>query len=202
MNNYKKDEMLKKLENDLDYHLCCLEAWEKVKRNRKKDGADFAIISKNFENAKYDCASYSDMNHPEISVFFRTNKTGYREDSLICYIYMDQLQKDDPRREENTTQENGFTRKTILFSPDEIMERIEKRKEYHKNKIKELKKQIKNLDSVFLYCDKEFYNMMEKINKKAGLETRHLLQDYFSGIMYQICLEKFENPYKNKKGEK
>jgi prefoldin subunit 5 len=72
------EDARERLTKRLDYYTSRLEAWEKVARVCKKDGKDFAILSKNFEN----CTFKTEYNSNYVVVYLHTNSEGYTRDEI------------------------------------------------------------------------------------------------------------------------
>lgn len=72
------EDAKKALEKRLSYYTARVEAWEKVERVRKKDGGDFATLSKNFTNCKFITKYGTD----EIDVYFYSPFEGHNWDWL------------------------------------------------------------------------------------------------------------------------
>lgn len=127
------------------------ELWEKVEICKKKDGTDFAVISKSFKNASYEVAGYRDAFHPEIVVRGRNNANGgsWEEYSLFAFIYTDSLADDDERKSKEV-KEASFMRGTYLLSPDEIKNVIFTRIVNLSSIIREYEKELEIADKA--YC--------------------------------------------------
>jgi hypothetical protein len=70
-----------RMQDGIDYYNERITAWGQVHRLRKKDGGDFAVLSKNFDN----CRFYHEYGCNKLSVTFKSKKHGYETD----YIYLD-----------------------------------------------------------------------------------------------------------------
>lgn len=75
--NEAKEKMIK----SCNYYKCRIEAWKKVARAKTKSGADFKILSKNFNNCSF-CERYGS---DRIEVCFK-NELGYytTDDITLC----------------------------------------------------------------------------------------------------------------------
>lgn len=72
------EDAKQRLEKRLSYYTARVEAWEKVERVSKKDGGDFAIISKNFAN----CTFKTEYSSNYIVVNFKSKFEGYASDEV------------------------------------------------------------------------------------------------------------------------
>ena len=75
---YNVDDAKERLTRRLDYYTARIEAWEKVARVSKKDGGDFAIISKNFTN----CTFKTEYSSNYVVVHFKSKFEGYTSDEI------------------------------------------------------------------------------------------------------------------------
>lgn len=78
---YNKEDAKKRMQRSVNFYQIRIEAWENVERVTKKDGSDFAILSKNFKN----CEFLTEYGSNKIRVHFHTNENGYEHDD----IYLD-----------------------------------------------------------------------------------------------------------------
>lgn len=146
MRNY--DEVLNKLEVNREYHRCFLELLENIQIKRKKDGTHFANKNQTFINANYinnTGVVYKTNEYPELKLVGSDKKGIWQEYSIYCYIYADELPKDDERRKEPV---HGL-RQTIILTTDEIIEKIEQEKERQKEYIKQYDRQIEESGKIF-----------------------------------------------------
>lgn len=72
------EEAKTRLNERLNFYTARIEAWEKVERIHKKDGEDFAILSKSFTNCTFKTEYHSNY----LYVYFRTDKEGYTHDFI------------------------------------------------------------------------------------------------------------------------
>ena len=66
-NIYTIEDAKARMQESVNFYKYRIEAWEKVQRLHKKNGEDFAILSKNFEN----CRFYKEWSHDVLAVYFR-----------------------------------------------------------------------------------------------------------------------------------
>lgn len=113
--------------NTIDRYECMLKAWEKVTFNYKKDGGHFASLQKNFNHASVYTASYAtDPNEKRIAVYFHTNRTGYDSDELWIA-------------------ESAGNFQYRVFTVDEIIAAIERRKKQIAGYIEEYRYALDNI---------------------------------------------------------
>ncbi len=76
---YSLDDIKARIEDAIDFYKARIDAWEKVTRVHKKDGKDYAILSHNFTNCKFNSDFGWDR---KITVYFKTASEGYTDDYI------------------------------------------------------------------------------------------------------------------------
>lgn len=121
------EDLLAELQRRLNTCRYELQLWSAVKVLKKKDGSDFAVKSKSFENARWEIPNYGDDLHPELVVGGYNNcNRAYEEFKLYMYLYTDELKDDDPRKTQGRAYAS-WSRETYVLTPDEVLERIQGR---------------------------------------------------------------------------
>ena len=166
--------------------------WEGVKLLKKKDGSDFAVRSKSFENAVWGCESYSDEWHPVLKVSGRDDKVGYQNFQLYCYIYADELKKDDLRKEK-AHKAAPYIRDTYVFTNEEVMEMVANQIQNLDNRIKALEQEIKISKKMYEDCIKELKKVGAKIKSKCDSfrdsDNMTSLEYYMSSVIENKAYE-------------
>lgn len=148
MENIRKyDDIVKHLEKNRNYHKFFLELLENIQINRKKDGTHFANKNQTFVNANYTGNIDNTIKFPELKLVGRDKNGIWQEYSIYCYIFADELPKDDERRNKSLT--GGYTRDCYNLTTDEIIEKIEQEKETQKRYIEQYNKQIEESGKIF-----------------------------------------------------
>lgn len=181
--------IIKKLENRIDEHEALLEAWQNVKRLHKKDGSDFSVLSKNFENAKVEDEPYS-IYPVKIVKVWNCGKSGkYYNEEINCT----QLVRYSKRKVESSR----IIKETLLedrynLTVDEIFEDIATRIEHHKNRIEELQNQIVMAEKYYNLVQnkmQEVKTILDEVcnNKVQGknLELRYALEDVVKSYYFR-----------------
>ena len=132
---YNKNDIEKKLLRNKEYHEKALKAWESVTYNTKKNGSDFKILSKNFNNLKIEETSY---NSYRLKVYFLTELQGYCDDCI--YTTVGSLSVSDVKQYINNA----------MLS--------------HKKQIKEYEEQLGNLNFYFTIFDEEVQNIKKMLS--------------------------------------
>lgn len=141
------DEIVKTLTEDLNYHKFYLELLEKIEIKRKKDGTHYQNKNQTFVNANYTGNIDNTIKYPELRLIGRDESGNWREYSINCYLFADELPKDDDRRNKALT--GSYTRDCYNLTTDEIIEKIESEKEKQKAFIKNYENQIENSKQIF-----------------------------------------------------
>lgn len=163
MRNY--DEILKKLETNKEYHECFLELLEKIEIKRKKDGTHFQNKNQTFINANYTGNVDNTIKYPELKLVGRDKRGIWQEYSINCYLFADELPKDDERRNKALT--GGYTRDCYNLTTDEIIEKIESEKEFQKAYIKQYDEQIENSKRIFDVVSAKVQELSELIKSET-----------------------------------
>lgn len=154
-NNF--DDVIKNLEYWKDFYKNARDAWRKVEITKTKSGKEFENLSRALVNA-YKIQEYG---FDRIKIFFYGARA--RESDIIdIYGYVDELPKDDPRRE--LGERNGYWRTHYILTPDEIRAKIEQTIELYGEKVKNYETQIKKARKAF---DK-FRNAIDKAEKELA----------------------------------
>lgn len=175
------ESIVKELESRIDEHEAMLEAWQNVKRLYKKDGSDFSVLSKNFENAKVVDEPYSIYPAKIVKVWNRGKSGKYYNEEVNCT----QIVRYSKRKVESSR----IIKESLLedrynLTIDEIFEDIAAQIEYHKNRIEELHNQIAMAEKYYnLVCGKmqEVKAILNEVcnNKVQGknLDLRYALEN-------------------------
>ena len=162
------EEILKTLESDKRYHVCFLECLEKIQIKRKKDGTHYANKNQTFENATYTGDTKDTIMHPELKVSGRDIKGRWETYTINCYLFIDDMPKDDIRREKAI--EASCLKSTYILTTDEIIEKIEQEKERQRSYIANYEEQIRKSKVIF-----------EEVEKKV-----QFLKDFIKTTTYEF----------------
>lgn len=131
-----------------------LNAWKKVKHLTKKDGTEFKLISKSFENAKID---YDFSGKPVLKVCFHDYYNGYSSDEIWLYDNYNACSK------AQKYPENTYINRVHYLTPLEVMEAVNEKIKYYENVINEKKETLEKIESLYIeYTNKlkTLYNEM------------------------------------------
>ena len=182
------DKIRHNLELRLDETQLEISLWEAVEIVRKKDGTDFARRAQSFKNATWkDNAEYNIGGYfPELSVTGRGKLGGWRTFTLYMYEYVDEMRKDDPRREKANPKE-PCVRQTYTLSIAECYNRIKARIIQLRLYETALEKSLASLETVY----NKFFDAIEEAmqNLKSDCFEFRTDDNYPSTIEYQLIEE-------------
>jgi hypothetical protein len=152
------------IEKKIDYNETLLAAWEKVKRVHTKSGADFKVLSKNFTGCSFHDNQFSlhSVKEKNVTVHGLSKYSGYISD--------------DFRTHENATKDTPperIIKETCIvpyyeLNADEIENTINKRVEYYRKTVEELKKQKTLVAVALTEYKKGFAELIDKLIENAG----------------------------------
>lgn len=144
------------------HHEFAAMAWSEVEIAKKKDGGEFADISR----ALRGCKRSDSLGFEKISVYF-TAAGRYDYDEMDIYGYCDQLKDGDPRKVENSP---SWHRSHYILSAEEVREKIAKLIESHKQYAKEYADQAQKAEEAV----KAFRAAVEAAEKALEEKGTHL----------------------------
>lgn len=148
-------EAQRRLEERLNYYTARIEAWEKVERIHKKDGEDFAILSKNFTN----CKLIEKYHNQELTVYFRTDKEGYTTD----YINLGG---------------NVYTHEEPADTADKIEKRIADKIAIYNGYIETTKRGLETIDEQIKAISPELETLKKAIAEADKTDCKYILMSY------------------------
>lgn len=158
---YTKQDAREKMEKSVKYYKVRIEAWENVKRIYKKNGEPFAILSKNFENARFTTW----INSPVIEVTF-TDETGRNTTehiTLTANVYKNEPEATTPEQVQNRI--------------NELIANYKKWLEIDTAGASQIEKQI---DDIMPELDK----LAEAIKQAKETNTHYTLQNYIKNYLH------------------
>lgn len=163
----KYNEMIEKMQRYIKEYEFKIEMWEKVKRVSKKNGGDFTVFSKNFENASIEPALSVLRPDYEIVVYGRLNGNSIKDYINICPCVKNYKKAVDPARVKSETLIEPYFNMTIEEVFEAIQEQIEKYRVY----ICDLKRQIDISEKVYTEFTNAIDNAMKELKEAAGKDT-------------------------------
>lgn len=161
------NDVKKTLTDYMEDYSAKIELWKNVKRVYKKDGKEFSVLSKNFENATICNIDYSIREDKEIRVSGRINGV-YVYDSIEIYPCVDTYKHDV---DEARIIKRSFLNPYFIMTVDEIEIAIADRIEMYEGYVKDLKDQLDKADDVFMEFKIAIDKAMDKMRKEAGNNT-------------------------------
>lgn len=172
------DNILTELRKRLDTVNTKISAWEKVERNRKKDGSDFASLGKNFKNATLYDSQTSLVPEKAITVHAWSQFSGYVEDDIKNRALV--------RYEKNRQIPEGRIIKESYLEPyyyktvDEIFEDISCRIAGLKRQKEEIESDIENAEQVFNLFKARIDTALTELKLSCNSGLYYLTRDYMS----------------------
>lgn len=172
---YRDIEKIRKdFEEQISRHSAAIAAWKAVERQSKKDGSDYAVLSKNFKNAALQA------------------RVLFGNDLVVGYYVGHKYETDKVNtthsvsRGEDTTgrtliQPGGCLKPYYYLSVNEIFEEIGKQIEWHKKTIAEYEEALENLEATF--C-----KFVESVN--SAINTTRPIKP-----LYYACLDWMHKAY-------
>lgn len=137
------EKIRKDFEEQISRHSALIEAWKAVERQTKKDGSDFAILSKNFKNARLKA---SVLYGNDLEVFCRVPSSYKYETESISTVHTVEKGEDTTGRQLIT---GKWLKPYYVLSVDEIFREIEKKIAWHEGIISEYNEALNKLDETF-----------------------------------------------------
>lgn len=174
---YCKSDIARTLESYISEYESKIQLWKKVKRVYKKDGSNFKVLSKNFENAKIQNKTYSSYEDPEMIVSDWTQSAGYISDSIDLreLVKYSSLKPDEDRIIKVPYLEPYF-----FLTVDEIEKKIAATIKLYETHIEEYKKQLAICDKTYDQFKSAIDNALSDLRKSAGNNTSlyYMCRDY------------------------
>lgn len=162
MNYYDLDGIQTELKRQIERTKCLIEAWQKVAYPTKKDGTPFKNMSKNFDGATYTAKD----NSAELSICGWSEFSGYEHDSIFCH--------------ETKCENRKYV--TILYSVDQIKEKINDRINDLKHELVSLENQLKVSEKAYTEFQEVYENMRNQLKKLSGCENEKYENTLFNAI--------------------
>lgn len=144
------NEITMELENRIAEHKALMDAWSKVEKVTKKDGKEFALLSKNFKNVVVRNKDYSiQSNAKELKVYcYYTRKEKNYECNQFTYDTMDvneivRYSSRGKEIDESRIIKEPYIEPYYIKNVSEIWEDIQNEIQYHKDRITSLEEQLK-----------------------------------------------------------
>ena len=186
---YNLEEIVKKLQYNLEIAQLEFELWDKVTLNFTKSNENFKNLQKNFNNAAIHQENYEPSEYKEICVLGRDKKGYMQSFSLKCYEY------EETEYTKEKIEYETWRKPIYLLTVDGIITKIYERKDQLKKQIENYNKQIEIAPTVFENVQKQYTILGETINNltkevndpKYGTSSlKYLLRDYIETNLYKI----------------
>lgn len=178
------DTIKKELEKDLDRCAVLADAWSAVTRNRKKDGKDFSVMSKNFSGCSFSDNQYSFHTKEKIIRVCKWSALqGYMSDEMKTTETLSPYKKDNYPEDETRIITSPGLCPYYFFNADEIENKIRERVEYFRKAAAEARADLAVIDTVFQSfqeaIDTAYKTMSGKVSAHTAYKCREYMQNYF-----------------------
>ena len=169
-NNYKLNEIITKLNYEIEQNKAFLIAWENVTFNIKKDGKPFQNMQKNISGASYHAISYSlQPGEYEITITAYVNKMGYMTDTISCYELIRYLKDENKiKKLHNYQPKITYLEQVYKYDLEDIKNAIQERITYRKNRIISLTKQIEIVENCYTLFEQGYNNLLVQLEKNCS----------------------------------
>lgn len=185
---YNTEELVKAIEKELDRDTAILAAWRAVTYPTKKDGSQFAVLSKNIAGAtveQWRCATQPGEN--VVTVYTHTAANGYIHDTVYAYCLIKDIKDGDPKKEKiskNACPKITYLEQVYTYDTDDIKNAIDTRIAYLEKTIKDKRKQIKAAQKAFETFKKDYQAIRERLEKNSVFENNN--RTLFSMILNSV----------------
>ena len=183
------DDLKADLNSYISIEKATVEAWKNVKLNKKKDGSDFAQISKSFTGAKvgryYPVETWFS---PYITVDYEyTNSKGQKSyGSDHMEIYTEEFADYREKRQSPYSS----THFHYILTPDEIMEAIQKRISMFDNAAAQHQKELEKSEELYNKYMPQFSSLVSEMKAEAN-SLKSESNRFNSSLYYELkeCAE-------------
>ena len=159
-----KDKILDEIENEIEAHECFIAALRNIKRNRKKDGGDFAVLSKNFSGCTIS-ASPTALQAGEnvMSVSVCTKRTGWQTYCFDLYKLVKYMSDGDIKHEPLPKQ--TYLKQVYVLDIAEIEAEIQKQISQLEAELETFEAARRDFDDIMSQCDGIIRDCYDKLQK-------------------------------------
>ena len=164
MDNYKLNDIIEKLNKSKNDYILKIELWKKVERVTKKDGTEFAVLSKNFKNARIVPATVSIRPAYEIQVNdFVSGRyiSDYFDITPIVRYYAGDVAPERIIKE-------SFLEPYFNMNVEEIEKEIKRRIDKYTEYVKDYERQITEAERVFSKFSAAIETALKELKEEAG----------------------------------
>lgn len=147
------------IKRQLAQNIAALNAWKNVKHLTKKDGTEFKLISKSFENAKID---YDFSGKPVLKVHFKDDYNGYSDDEIWLYASYNAYSKTQKYPE------STYINRVHYLTQLEAMEVVSEKIKYYENAINEKKETLEKLETLYIEYTSKLKALYNEALDKCG----------------------------------
>lgn len=174
------EDIINKLDSYIKINEGKIQALEKIEFPTKKDGSAFSVFSKNFTNCRIENDGINAHN-TKLTYFYNDGVRTYNEDWINLYLFIDEMAKDDPRREQANPHES-LLRDTYSLTVEETRQAIQERIKHCQDNIAEYEVQKLKAQSQYNFIK----NKVEELHKAiADLKNSDIKKP--DTLYYSFC---------------
>ena len=204
--DYKLNNIIQELKTKKADLQAILEAWEAVTFPTKKDGAAFAVLSKNINGARITTEAYNIKGVEDSLEVFASRGyrykiiTGYFESKISLYYSLEPATKNEKwltdtdkemraraeAKPQNVHKRGAYIKDAYVFDLEDIKEAIQKRIEYIKKGINQTTWDIENAEAIYskyaTAATKLFKELESETKAKGSTALYYAIRDMIRGI--------------------
>ena len=159
-----KDKILDEIENEIEAHECFIAALRNIKRNRKKDGGDFAVLSKNFSGCTISTSPVAlQAGEDVMCVSVHTNRTGWQTYRFDLYKFVKNMSESDIKHE--PLSRKAYLEPIYVLDIDEIEAEIQKQISYLEAELETFEAAKRDFEDIMSKCDGIIRGCHDKLQK-------------------------------------
>lgn len=175
------EEVIERLDSYIKANEGRVEALKKIEFPTKKDGSEFAVFSKNFTNCRIESDVTMNPHNLKLSYYYNDGVRTFNEDWINLYLYIDEMAKDDPRREKANPH--------ITLLRDSYSLTVQETKQAIADRISLYEKYIEEYKQAKEKATKDYKTLKAKINEVHELIKSYEEKDYTkpNTLYYSFC---------------
>lgn len=147
-----REKILDEIENEIEAHECFIAALRNIKRNRKKDGGDFAVLNKNFSGCTISASPIAfQAGENVMSVSVHTNRTGWHTYRFDLFKLVKNMSEREIKHEPLPRQ--AYLEQVYVLDIDEIEAEIQKQIVQLEAELETFETTKRDFDDIISQCD-------------------------------------------------
>lgn len=158
-----KEKIFDEIENEIEAHKCFIQALRNIKRNRKKDGGDFAVLSKNFSGCTISASPIAfQAGENVMSVSVCTNRTGWQTYRFDLFKFVKNMSESEIKHE--PLPRKAYLEPVYVLDIDEIEAEIKKQIGQLEAELETFEAAKRDFEDIMSRCDDIIRNCHEQIH--------------------------------------